>query len=160
MKLVRRKPLKPLGEQQIRQIYVSEEIGDLLDGKTKFGQFPNVEAERLIGVYSAGYLIRISRKINKRRPDLERLEGPDEVWAFCIRRPVPGWRLLGRFLEKDRLFLTRAWEKNKLAKQYAQAAKQVTEDWSAIFGSAEPLRSLKIEDYLSGVVRDVDVNED
>lgn len=159
MKIVRRQPLKPLAEKQPRQLYVTQEITDLLDGKTQFGLFPNVEAERIIGIFSAGHLIRVSGELTKKKPNLERLEGFDDVWCLCIRRPPPGWRLLGRFLDKDRLVLTRAWPKNKLAKNYEKAAKEVIADWEKISGGAEPFRRPDIEEYLSGVVRNVDKDE-
>jgi hypothetical protein len=159
MKLVRRQPLKQLAEKNVRQLYVSEEIASLLDGKTQFGLFPNIEAEKRIGIFSAGYLLRVSGEITKKKPDLERLAGFDDVWSFCIRRPPPGWRLLGRFLDKDRLILTRAWPKGKLAKNYEKAAKEVIADWQDIFGEAEPFRRTGVKEYLSGAVRNVDEEE-
>lgn len=158
IKLFARKPLKPLADQ-VRRLYVTKEVSDLLDGKTRFGEFPNVDAERLIGIFCAGYLLRISRKKNDDAPDLERLEGYDEVWSLCPRKPKPGWRLLGRFLEKDRLVLFRAWDKHQLARNYERAAKEVIEDWERKFDKASPLRGTELSDYVSGVVRDVDVKE-
>lgn len=148
-----------MGDQQ-RRLYVTQEISDLLDGETKRGEFPNVETEKLIGIYCAGQFLRISRQKNTALPDLERLEGYDEVWCLCPRKPKPGWRLLGRFLEKDRLVLFRAWDKNKLAKHYDQAAKQVIEDWKKKFGDTSPMRGTELSEYLSGVFRDVDVKEE
>jgi hypothetical protein len=158
IKLFARKPLKSITDP-VRRLYVTQEISDLLDGKTNFGHFPNVAAERLIGIFCAGQLLCISRKKNKALTDLERLEGHDEVWCLCPRKPKPGWRLLGRFLEKDRLVLFRAWDKQKLARNYDRAAKEVIEDWEKQFGSASPCGGKELSDYVSGVVRDVDVKE-
>jgi hypothetical protein len=140
-----------------RQLLVTDEICDLLDGKTKFGRFPNVAAERIIGIFSAGHLIRISRKKNTKRPELERLEGYDDVWSLCLRIPPPGWRLLGRFYSKDRLVLLRAWDKHDLFTKYDVAAREVIEDWIKIFGTADCHRGQELSEYLSGVIRDVDV---
>jgi hypothetical protein len=140
-----------------RQLLV--EICDLLDGKAQFGRFPNVAAERIIGIFSAGHLIRISRKKNTKRPDLERLEGYDDVWALCLRTPPPGWRSLGRFYSQDRLVLLRAWDKHSLFAKYDEAAREVIEDWIKIFGTAECHRGQDLSDYISGVIRDVDVEE-
>lgn len=159
IKLFSRKPLKPLVEN-VRRLYVTQEISDLLDGKMKFGQFPNLDCEKLIGRFCAGHLLVISRKKTKRRPDLERLEGYDEIWSLCPRTPRPGWRLLGRFLEKDRLVLFRAWDKYALAGNYDRAAAQVIEDWKSKFGEAAPCTGIELTDYVSGVIRDVDVEED
>jgi hypothetical protein len=158
IKLFSRKPLKQI-EEHVRRLYVTQEISDLLDGKTKFGVFPDHQSEILIGIFCAGHLLRISRKKNNQLPDLERLEGYHEVWSLCPRRPKPGWRLLGRFLEKNRLVLFRAWDKNQLARKYDFAAKQVIEDWEKKFGAASPCTGPDLSDYVSGVIKDVDVKE-
>ncbi|WP_439399187.1 hypothetical protein ACRQ5Q_17570 [Bradyrhizobium sp. PMVTL-01] len=159
-KLITRKPLRPL-DNSVRRIYVTQEVADLLDGKTARGLFPNLEAERLIAVFCAGHFLRVSRKKNDDRPDLERLEGFDEVWALCPRKPKPGWRLLGRFIDKDRLILLRAYDKHQLAKNYDKATKEVIGDWEVILGAAQqPFRGTELSDYLSGVYRDVDVKEE
>lgn len=154
-KLVERKPKRPLGTP-VRRLSVSESVADLLDGRTEFGQFPAIEAERLIGIFCAGQLLHISQKKNVLRPDLERLEGFDEVWSFCLRRPKPGWRLLGRFYQKDHLILLRGWDKHKLSGNYDKAAAEVIEDWEAIFGSKKAHSGAWYSDYLSGVIYDVD----
>lgn len=153
--LLVREPLRPFGDQ-VRWLVVTPEIDELLDGKRLFGVFPDVESERLIAHYSAGWLVTVSRKKTKRKPDLERIEGYDEIWALCPRRPRPGWRLLGRFIAKDTLVLLRAWEKNRLFANYPQAAQEVIDDWKRILGSEEPHRGNEVGDYLSSRFRDVD----
>ncbi|MDA9493323.1 hypothetical protein XI08_30525 [Bradyrhizobium sp. CCBAU 11361] len=158
-KLLARKPLRPL-DNLMRRLYVTQEIADLLDGKIRRGAFPDFEAERLIAIFCAGQFLRISRKKNNDLPDLEKLEGFDEVWALCPRKPKPGWRLLGRFIDKDRLILLRAYDKHQLARNYDKATKEVIGDWETILGTAQqPLRGAELSDYLSGVYRDVDVKE-
>jgi hypothetical protein len=158
-KLFAHKQLKPI-EIHVRRLYVTLEISDLLDGKTRFGQFPDREAEVLIGIFCSGQLLRISRKKNDHLPDLERLEGYHEVWSLCPRKPKPGWRILGRFIEKNRLVLFRAWDKNRLARRYDVAAKEVIEDWEKKFGAKPPCTGPELNDYLSGVIKDVDLKED
>jgi hypothetical protein len=155
LKIVERKPIRPLGGA-VRRLSVSVEVADLLDGHTAFGNFPAVEAEKMIGIFCAGQYITISRRKNKVRPDLERLEGFDEVWSFCLRRPVPGWRLLGRFYQKDHLVLVRGWDKHKLFKQYNMAAEQVINDWKVLTGTDAAHSGDWYSGYLSGVIRDVD----
>jgi hypothetical protein len=135
---------------------VSTEVTDLLDGRTAFGNFPAIEAERLIGIFCAGQLITISQKINERRPDLEKLEGFEEVWCFCLRRPKPGWRLFGRFLQKDHLILLRGWDKHKLFHQYEKASQEVIDDWNDLCGTKVAHSGEWYSGYLSGVIRDVD----
>lgn len=155
LKIVTRKPLRPLGGA-VRRLSVSTDVADLLDGRTAFGNFPAFEAERMIGIFCAGGYLTISRKKNKVRPDLEKLEGLDEIWSFCLRRPVPGWRLLGRFLQKDHLILLRGWDKHKLFNQYEKASKQIIEDWNALFGTEVAHGGDWYSGYLSGVIRDAD----
>lgn len=153
--IVERKPIRSLAGA-IRRLSVSTEVADLLDGKTAFGNFPALEAERLIGIYCAGQLIAVSQKKNDRRADLEKLEGFDEVWSFCFRRPKPGWRLLGRFIQKDHLILLRGWDKHKLFNSYAEASEQIIDDWEDLFRTRVAHSGEWYSGYLGGVIRDAD----
>lgn len=155
LKIVERKPLHPVGAP-VRRLSVSTDIAGLLDGRTEQGSFPAIEAEKMIGVFCAGQYITLSRKKNEVRPDLERLEGFDEVWSFCLRRPRPGWRLLGRFIQKDHLVLLRGWDKHKLFKRYDEAAKQIVDDWKDLFETEVAHSGEWYSGYLSGVIRDAD----
>ena len=148
-------PFKPFGEQK-RWLLVTPEVEDLLKGRASRGLFPHVNAELLIGRYAAGHLVTVSRQLTEERPNLEQLVGFDEVWALCPRIPRPGWRILGRFYERDVLVLLRPWEKAKLAGHYPEAAAQVISDWERIFGDQPPHRGSDIADYLSGVLKNVD----
>lgn len=147
--------MKALGEQK-RWILVDPRIDALLDGHLDFGSFPQVDCELLIGRFSAGHLVTVSRRFTKAKPDVERLANADEVWALCPRRPPPGWRILGRFAAPGCFIGLRAWDKNRLAAHYVQAAAEVIEDWRELFGQMPPLRSEDLGSYLGGVFRDVD----
>jgi hypothetical protein len=154
--LLERIPLKPVGEAK-RYILVTPEIAALLDGRALFGAFPSLAAEKLIGRFSAGYLVTVSRKVTRLKPDIERIVGFEEVWALCVRTPRPGWRILGRFYERDVFVALRPWEKNHLITKYPEAAREVIDDWQRLFGPrVVPQRSGSVNEYLSGVVRDVD----
>ena len=155
LKIVERQPRRPLGGA-VRRLSVSTEVADLLDGRTAFGDFPAVESEKMIGIFCAGQYVRISRKKNKVRPDLEKLEELDEIWSLCLRRPRPGCRLLGRFIQKDHLILLRGWDKHKLFKQYEKASEQIIDDWEALFGTKVAHSGEWYSGYLSGVIRDAD----
>jgi len=98
----------------------------------------------------------VSRKITKKRPDIERLYEQDEVWALCVRTPPPGWRLLGRFYRKDVFIALRAWDKRRLAGHYAEASSEVISEWKNRFGDESPLRSEELADYIGFVMRDLD----
>jgi len=56
-----------------------------------------------IGIFNAGHYVRVSLigDPSKQKPDIERLSGLDEAWVMCFRRPLPGWRLFGRFVAKN-----------------------------------------------------------
>jgi hypothetical protein len=153
--VIEREPIRPR-DTQIRYLLVTPQIDALLDGHVLLGVFPTTEAERLIGIYAAGHFVTVSRKVTKQRPDMEQLEGFDEVWAICPRRPPPGWRILGRFYDKGVFVGLRAWDKHHLSQHYPQAAAEVIDDWQDLFGAQAPLRSDDLSDYLGEGYRDVD----
>lgn len=153
--LLIREPRRPLGDQK-RYLLVTPEIDSLLDGRFRFGVFPATEAEKLNGRFSAGYLVTVSRRLTKQRPDIEQIVGQNEVWALCARKPKPGWRLLGRWQKQDVFVALRAWEKTQLYGKYPQASQEVINDWRGLFDTRGPHRGRDVSDYLSGVFRDVD----
>jgi hypothetical protein len=151
-------PLRPLADP-VRHLMVPRQVSDLLNGKRVGTGFPEVAADVIVGRFVAGYLVDISRKSAK-NVDLEQLEGIDDVWVLCFRRPRPGWRILGRFLERDVFVGLHAYDRHELGSKakYTNAAKAIIEAWKAAFGAIEPLRSPNLDSYLSGVYRDVDQN--
>jgi hypothetical protein len=155
--LIERNPIRPraLGPN-VRHLLVVPDIDALLGGRTKVGVFPDASAEILIGKFCAGFLICASRKKTKRKPDVEQLEGFDEVWALCPRVPRPGWRILGRFFDRGVFIALRAWEKGRLFSHYDQAAKEVISDWESLFASQRPYSATSVQEYLGGVTRDCD----
>lgn len=144
---------------QLRHLLVTPEIDALLDGHVLQGIFPDVAAEKLIGIYCAGQFLTVSRKLTKRKPDLEQIVGHNEVWALCARTPRPGWRILGRWFERGTFVALRAWDKNRLARSYDEAADQVIEDWKELLGDQAPHFAGNVEGYVGGVYRDVDIEE-
>lgn len=153
--LVVRAPLRPLAEAK-RALFVTPAIGDLLDGRTQFGMFPQHSTEVLIGRFVAGQLVTVSRKFTKNKPDVEQIVGYDEVWALCPRTPRPGWRILGRFIDQGHFVALRAWDKRHLFGNYGKAASEVIEDWRGLFGDHPPFTAATADEYLGGVVRDAD----
>jgi hypothetical protein len=155
-KLLERAPLRPLSAGQKRHLFVTPNINDLLDGRPRFRVFPDVAAEKLIGIFAAGQLVTVSRKATRAKPDIEQIVEADEVWALCLRRPRPGWRILGRWHKQGIFVALRAWEKGQLALRYPEAAREVVNDWHQLLGK-EPVHTGKsVEDYAGGVFRDVD----
>ena len=156
--LLVRKPLKPrLPVNEERHLLVTPEIDALLDGRVCFGLFPEVAAETLIGTFSAGWLLTVTRRMPKKkeRPDLEQIVDQDEIWALCIRKPPPGWRILGRWYEKNVFIGLRAWDKHKLARHYPKASQEVIDDWQERFGAQPVHRGDKLDDYVGGVTNEL-----
>lgn len=135
---------------------MAPEIDALLDGHFACGAFPATAAETLIGIYAAGQLVTVSRRLTRRKPDLEQIVGASEVWAMCFRRPPPGWRLIGRWFDRDVFIALRAFDKQQLFEVYSQASQTVIEDWKELLGPQPPHSGVEVGDYLSGVFRDVD----
>jgi len=152
---LKRAPLRPLGDQK-RYLLVTPEIDALLDGRVLYGVFPDTSAESLIGKFVAGWHVTVSRQVTKKKPDIEQVVGATEVWALCLRRPPPGWRILGRWHKQGVFVALRAWEKGRLFRNYSQAAQEVINDWQHLLG-AEPVHiGASLKDYVGGVFRDVD----
>ena len=134
-----------------------------MDGKIATGGFgfPHGKADALIARYIAGYLVCVSLMgTSKPEVDLERLSNEDEIWMLCIREPRPGWRVFGRFLEKDKFIGLRAYDRHDLPtkEEFRSAALATAEDWDAVVSIA-PHRGTNVGNYLSGVWRDVDEHE-
>jgi hypothetical protein len=159
-RLLLREPLRLLREVHRRSLLVTPQIDALLDGHIEFGVFPDFHAERFVGIFSAGQLMTVSRRITRRKPDIEQVEGADEVWALCIRTPRPGWRILGRWYEPDVFVALRAWDKARLARNYRTACEEVIEDWNDLFADHIPFSAVDVGHYIGGVYRNVDVEEE
>lgn len=154
--LLLREPIRPLPSSEKRYLFVTPQIDALLDGHVLFGVFPERESEILIGKFSARYRVTVSRTKGKSRPDIEQVVGADEVWAFCPRKPKPGWRILGRWYAKDHFIALRAWPKEHLFRNYKFASLEVIQDWKDLFGDRDVHRGQDISDYMSEVYVDVD----
>jgi hypothetical protein len=156
-KLVEIQPLRQLGDN-VRRLLVVPDIAELLAGKS--GQnFPHYLADAVIGRYVTGYLVTVSLKGNPTpKPDLERLEDLDEVWALCFRKPAPGWRILGRFAQRDVFIGFRAYDRHALGRKsnYTEKAQEIPNAWSDLLGPTPILHAETVGAYLSGVYRDVD----
>jgi hypothetical protein len=156
--LVEVHPLRPKAGP-VRRLIVKPDIDPLLQGADVKSGFPHYQADHVVGKYVAGQLVTVSLIGNsKAEPDMERLEDLDEVWALCFRLPRPGWRLIGRFLQRDLFISLRAYDRHFLGKRekYHKHAAEIIDDWKTILGDLEPLRGTSVNDYLSGVWRDVD----
>lgn len=151
-----RTPLRPL-DKPFRCILLENETAELLDGSDVETGFPHVAADAIVGRFVAGQLILVSGKSND-NADLEQLEGVDEVWALCFRKPRPGWRLFGRFSEPKVFVGLGAFDRHRLGRRsnYTSVALAMIEKWNEKFPGVEPFRAATLGEYVSGVYRNVD----
>jgi hypothetical protein len=150
--LVRWPPERPLTADSKRELFAQPELLDLLKGIPR-GKFPDRECEKLIGIFCAGYLITVSFKKQDDGADMKRLEGFDEVWALCPRKPRPGWRVFGRFVQPGCFVAFSAWDRHALHNRFGEAAADVINRWRVIFDQQEPYRGSVAADYLTGVCK-------
>jgi hypothetical protein len=131
-----------------------------LDGATT-ADFASAFADVDITRYLSGFDVRVSRQMREwkkdEQPFLEKLVGHDDVWAICLRRPKPGWRLIGRFLAKDVFVGLGMYPKRELmGGRYAVRADEAIVLWNERFPGREPIRSDALNDYIGYQWTDID----
>jgi hypothetical protein len=141
-----------------RRVFLAADVTQLLSGEASIkAMFPNVEAERVLSTFCKGHLVSVSA--TGKRSDLEQLIGLDEAWALCFRKPKPGWRVLGRFVEPNVFVGLKAYDRIDLGSakgRYGEMAQAMIDEWGRILPDAPPLRASAMSGYLSGVIRNVD----
>jgi hypothetical protein len=158
--LVIHQPLRPQ-PNMVRGIVCPPGIDAALSGTDTSLGLPSIGVAATIGRFIAGHALTVSRLKRPRRwrgPDIdfEQLEGIDEVWVLCFRRPGAGWRLLGRFIERDAFGMFCIKDKRDIGGNYKEAADEVFAAWQAWLGSRQPHKGNDLADYLSGVLINVD----
>jgi hypothetical protein len=140
-----------------RRVFVASDVAELLqkDGADPV-MFNWVEANRILSEFVLGRTVSVS--FRSKRAELEKLEGVDEIWACCIRKPKPGWRLFGRFIAQDCLVVMMARDRHDLGTRakYQTTAETVIVEWNNILPNVPPYSASKLSAYISGVVRNVD----
>lgn len=150
-----------VGGSSIRRLFVTPEINSILDGQNdKFKHLPLVETETIIGRFCDGHLIAASLKGNSTpKPDFEKLEGLDEVWAICARKPkIWQIRIFGRFLSKGTFVAFGFNERVTLGlrENYNAKASDIPGLWNEVLGNCVRFEATSVEEYFGGVWRDVD----
>jgi hypothetical protein len=155
--LVLHAPLRPLPARQ-RAILVTANVEVKLQGKDEHCGLSSLGMAEVVGRFIGGHVLTVSRKCAKRRNnvDLEQLEELPETWGLCYRRPRPGWRLFGRFLERDVFVGLRLDDRHDIGSNFAKVAHDIKDDWANTFGKVSPLLGARVEDYISGAYYDVD----
>jgi hypothetical protein len=147
---------RPIAFKQ-RRVFLHADVALLLSGDEAIAaMFPSVEAERLLSTFCKGQFVSVSA--TGKRSDLEHLIGLEEAWALCFRRPKPGWRVFGRFIEPNVFVGLRAYDRNELGRtsRYHAFAQAMIDEWDRILPDVPPLRAAGISGYVNGVIRNVD----
>lgn len=147
-----------------RLILCPSDINDYLKGLVAKGDYPAMDAAVTIGRFLAGHSLVVSRKLRppkRRKPgdrgvELEQLEGFDEIWVLCHRRPGAGWRLVGRMLEQDVLVVFGLHDKRDIGTDYGPVVGETITEWERCFPGLPPCNGPWLSGYLSGAHRDVD----
>lgn len=151
-------PPPPLGI--LRAVFVPVEILEIFEGRHLHTGFPDVGARVQIGIFNAGHYVRVSLvgDPSKRKPDIERLSGLDEAWVMCFRRPLPGWRLFGRFVAKNIFVGKSLKDRHECGRRshYTNIAEGVIGAWDSDPLHPPIIRGSVWQDYLDGTVADVD----
>lgn len=144
-----------------RLLFVVPEIEATLQGAGPPG-FPEAEATSVNDRFMVGHVISISRE-RRRTAVLKKVEGVDAVWSLSYRKPKPGWRLLGRFLERDVFVGLSLQPRARLgadATAFTVAAQAVVSHWQALFPGLDPESSDAADDMLSPLYWDLDDDEE
>jgi hypothetical protein len=157
-RLIDRSELEP-GFVARRKLYVTPDVSSLLDGSGAAG-FPTAEAKVRIHDYLAGWLVlaALGTCPKDARPDFCRLRDVDEVWEFCFRKPRPGWRIFGRFFQKDVFIGLVAFDAHDLHRDrqgHVNGAQKAIVEWDTVFPTDQAFWADSLGEYFGGVVRDV-----
>ena len=143
-------------------MFVTPEIRDVLDGVTSMTGFPDAEATTVNDRYMVGHLISVSRT-RDRAAVLKKIDNADAVWSFAYRKPRPGWRLIGRFLERDAFVGLSMKSRSFLGRDenaFTDEAWEVVKAWNQLLPGLDPVRSDDVEDLLSPLFWDLDNDDD
>lgn len=143
-----------------RELFVTDEIAEYLAGGRAQADFPTIPASIAAGGFLAGHLVSVSRTNTLgKEADFLRLEDLDEVWRYAIvKKPRPGWRILGRFAAKDVFVGLTIASRIDLGSRraYEAVAGEAINEWNRLLPGVQPLSGLSSSDYVGEVFRDVD----
>lgn len=114
----------------------------------------------LINAFASGWLMDISAMKEDNGATLKRLVDVDDVWSLRVRKPPPGWCILGRFLGPGVFVALKIHDRRDLdGDKYTLAGNEIVEVWRAVLGDQEPFRHPDIGEYVTGVWHNVDQKE-
>lgn len=159
-RLTRLMPLFPRVGLPTRQIFVSNEIEELIEGpwhSPEWEERCNWLRGDLDRFTEGGLLAIASAPYKGKTSYLKRLDPADrEVWSIRSRDPEPGIRMLGCFAKKD-VFVALTWrERAPLlgpnSRGWRDAAVSARTEWNNLFPAYGPLSGGDFHDYISNIV--------
>jgi hypothetical protein len=158
-RLVRVALPEPFGVTEKRQLWVPTEIEIVLRGQGPPDDFIDPNLQAFLQKFIAGYYVTGSMNgdLQKLKPDFERLQNLDEVWAMCFRAPkFNQWRLLGRFIAPDTFIGLGLYRRSFLdgEAKYHRHALDFIQHWTNVMTTAPVLKGQAIGDYISKPVGD------
>lgn len=90
------------------------------------------------------------RRPGDRGVEFEQLEGFEEIWVLCHRRPGAGWRLVGRILEQDIFVVLSIHDKRDIGSDYGPVVAETIEEWNKRLPDVDPCNGPWLSGYLSG----------
>jgi hypothetical protein len=141
------------GEEHPREVYVSQEVHDVVCGPWPPGREGDLHANLrgLLDSFTEGDFITVGQDpFNKAGYAILARVHPvsADVWDIRCLDPNPGIRAFGCFYEADSLVVL-TWSERDLITDWAAEVQNCLAEWRKYCGNREPLRGRTINDYLS-----------
>ncbi|HSH87276.1 MAG TPA: hypothetical protein VK958_08530 [Methylophilus sp.] len=140
----------------LRQVYVSEEINNILTGPWEdplWGErcgYLHADLDRFIN----GEIIAVAERPFRKGATAyikQLYKRSEEVWEIRSRDPKPGIRVFGRFAEKDTFVALTLWNRTDLggpeSRAWRDAIVGCKTEWRNLFPAHEPITDENINDY-------------
>jgi hypothetical protein len=145
-------------DEQPREIYVSRDVFDAIDGAMGDSDRDARLAE--FRAWLEGFVenceLSVAEDPDRKPADtmLARVKPVnDEFWSIRVtdEGQSPGIRALGAFVDKDK-FLALIWSYREQIENFDEEVDLVRDEWRRIFGSESPHKGAHLSDYLSNFI--------
>jgi hypothetical protein len=140
-----------------RQLWVTPEIANVLDGNKPSTGFPHVTADAIVTRIVAGHSVNVTSRREKTGTTFKRFSEAEGVWSVIFPKPPPGFRLLGRFVEKDLFVGLNLQSRDDLGgSRYAAEISRTAEAWNALIPAVPYIDDGDVSAFLSEPYYDAD----
>lgn len=126
------------------------------------GGYPGNKGAAFLNRFVSNGRVTVSLSGDKSRwtedPDMERLQGVDEVWVVRFHEPSRNhWRLMGRFVRQNVFVGLVSHRHNELnGNAYSQRANEFIAEWNRLLPGVSFLRESTVGAYLTKPGTDID----